>query len=82
MLAKLPVGGKISLHIDQYDSSINTHKIHIPIQTNPDVEFWINRKHYNFKTGYAYEVSNKALHGVVNKGNCDRINLIIEYYEK
>ncbi len=82
MLAKLPVGGKISLHIDQYDSSINTHKIHIPIQTNPDVEFWINRKRYNFKTGYAYEVNNKALHGGINQGNCDRINLIIEYYQK
>lgn len=82
MLAKLPAGGKISLHIDPYKSSNYTHKIHIPIQTNPEVEFWINRKRYHFLEGYAYEVNNKALHGGVNRGETDRINLIIEYYEK
>jgi hypothetical protein len=82
MLAKLPAGGKISLHIDPYKSSNYTHKIHIPIQTNPDVEFWINRKRYHFLEGYAYEVNNKALHGGMNRGDTDRINLIIEYYEK
>gem|GEM_PF-6407508 len=27
-------------------------------------------------------MNNKGLHGGVNKGDCDRINLIIEYYEK
>ena len=82
MLAKLPAGGKISLHIDPYDSSIFTHKIHIPFQTNPEVEFWVNRKRYHFLEGHAYEVNNKALHGGINKGDTDRINLIIEYYEK
>jgi hypothetical protein len=82
MLAKLPAGGKISLHIDPYKSSNYTHKIHIPITTNPEVEFWINRKRYHFLEGNAYEVNNKALHGGINRGQTDRINLIIEYYEK
>lgn len=82
MLAKLPAGGKIHLHIDPYKSSNYTHKIHIPIQTNPDVEFWINRKRYHLLEGNAYEVNNKALHGGMNRGETDRINLIIEYYEK
>jgi hypothetical protein len=82
MLAKLPAGGKIHLHIDPYKSSNCTHKIHIPIQTNPDVEFWINRKRYHLLEGSAYEVNNKALHGGMNRGSTDRINLIIEYYEK
>ena len=82
MLAKLPARGKISLHIDPYKSSNYTHKIHIPIQTNPEVEFWVNRKRYHFLEGNAYEVNNKALHGGINRGKTDRINLIIEYYEK
>jgi hypothetical protein len=82
MLAKLPPGSKIALHIDPYDSSINTHKIHVPIQTNPDVEFWIGHKRYHFEEGYAYEVNNKGLHGGINRGETDRINLIIEYFEK
>lgn len=81
MLAKLPAHGKISLHIDPYDSSNFTHKIHIPIQTNPDVEFIVGRTRYHFEEGYAYEVNNKALHGGVNNGETDRINLIIEYFE-
>lgn len=82
MLAKLPPGGKINLHIDPYQSSNFTHKIHIPIQTNPDVEFWVGRKRYYFLEGHGYEVNNKALHGGINRGSTDRINLIFEYYEK
>ena len=82
MLAKLPPGSKISLHIDPYQSSNYTHKIHIPIQTNPEVEFWVGRKRYYFEEGFAYEVNNKALHGGINRGDSDRINLIIEYYEQ
>lgn len=81
MLAKLPPGGKISLHIDPYESSNYTHKIHIPILTNPDVEFIVGRSRYHFEEGYAYEVNNKALHGGNNHGDTDRINLIIEYFE-
>ena len=82
MLAKLPPQSKISLHIDPYESSNYTHKIHIPIQTNSDVEFWVGRKRYHFLEGYAYEVNNKALHGGINGGNTERINLIFEYYER
>ncbi|NCS23037.1 MAG: aspartyl/asparaginyl beta-hydroxylase domain-containing protein [Microcystis aeruginosa BS13-02] len=82
MLAKLPAGAKISLHIDPFKSSNYTHKIHIPIITNPGVEFWLERKRIHFLEGYAYEVNNKALHGGINRGETDRINLIIEYYEK
>lgn len=82
MLAKLPAKGKISLHIDPYLSSNFTHKIHIPIKTNPKVEFWVDRQRYHFQEGYAYEVNNKALHGGINNGEEERINLIFEYYEK
>lgn len=82
MLAKLPAHSKISLHIDPYKSSNYTHKIHIPIKTNPDVEFLVGHKRHHFLEGYAYEVNNKALHGVVNGGDSERIHLIFEYYEK
>jgi len=81
MLAKLPPHSKIALHIDPYGSSYFTHKIHVPIQTNPDVEFIVGRTRYHFEEGYAYEVNNKAIHGGVNNGDTDRINLIIEYFE-
>ena len=82
MFAKLPAGGKIALHIDPYKSSNYTHKIHIPIKTNPDVEFLVGYKRYHLEEGFAYEVNNKAVHGGVNNGTEDRIHLIFEYYEK
>lgn len=81
MLAKLPAQARISLHVDPYKSSTYTHKIHIPVLTNPDVEFWIEDQIYHFREGHAYEVNNKTLHGGVNRGATDRINLIFEYYE-
>lgn len=82
MLAKLPAHSKISLHIDPYKSSNYTHKIHIPIKTNPHVEFLVGHKRYHLLEGYAYEVNNKAIHGVNNHGDSERIHLIFEYYEK
>ncbi|MBZ8182536.1 aspartyl/asparaginyl beta-hydroxylase domain-containing protein [Oscillatoria salina] len=82
MFAKLPAHSKIALHIDPYKSSNYTHKIHIPIVTNPDVEFIVGHKRYHFAEGYAYEVNNKDIHGGVNAGDSDRIHLIFEYYEK
>ncbi|MEB3164001.1 MAG: aspartyl/asparaginyl beta-hydroxylase domain-containing protein [Prochlorothrix sp.] len=82
MLAKLPAQSKIKPHIDPYGSSYYTHKIHIPIQTNPDVEFMVGHKRYHFPEGYAFEVNNKAIHAAFNNSDLDRIHLIIEYFEK
>ena len=81
LLAKLPPQCQISLHIDQDEAANYPHKIHIPIQTNPDAYFLVWRKRYQFLEGHCYEVNNKALHGAVNNGNSDRIHLIFEYYD-
>ncbi len=81
MLAKLPPGAKIPPHIDGNILQNRPHKIHIPIQTNPDAWFFQSSKKYNLKEGYAYEVNNATLHAVKNDGNCDRIHLIFEYLE-
>jgi hypothetical protein len=81
MLASLPAQGKILFHVDPYKSSVFTHKIHIPIVTNPSVEFWVDDQIYYFKEGHAYEVNNKTKHGGVNRGSSERINLIFEYYD-
>ncbi|WP_017712890.1 aspartyl/asparaginyl beta-hydroxylase domain-containing protein [Prochlorothrix hollandica] len=82
MLAKLPAHSKIKPHIDPYDSSNFTHKIHIPIRTHADVEFMVGTKRYHFPEGYAFEVNNKAIHAAFNNSDIDRIHLIIEYFEE
>ncbi len=79
MLAKLPGGCRIPLHIDRNPAANYPHKIHIPIQTNPQAYFFVGKQAYHFAEGYGYEVNNKAKHGVINNGNTPRIHLIFEY---
>lgn len=81
MLVKLFVGGKIYRYIDFYKFFNYIYKIYIFIIINDKVEFWVDRNFYYFYEGYVYEVSNKVIYGGSNKGDIDRINLIIEYYE-
>jgi len=79
MLAKLPPGSRIPLHIDANAAANYPHKIHIPIQTNDKAYFFVDKTTYHFAEGYAYEVNNKTRHGAVNFGETPRIHLIFEY---
>jgi hypothetical protein len=82
MLAKLAPKGAIDAHKDGKKAAIFPHKIHIPIQTNPGVKFFINPKNYYFEEGHAYEVNNRKVHFVENEGDEARIHLIFEYWGK
>ncbi|MCE7992564.1 MAG: aspartyl/asparaginyl beta-hydroxylase domain-containing protein [Roseivirga sp.] len=81
MLAKIPAKGFIPPHVDGGIRGFAPHKIHIPIQTNPDCFFFIEKEKHNLKEGVAYEVNNGKQHGVVNNGTTDRIHLIFEYLD-
>jgi len=80
MLAKLSAGGNIKAHKDGNAAATFPHKIHIPIQTNEKVMFFVNPKSYYFEKGKGYEVNNLAPHYVENMGDQDRIHLIFEYF--
>lgn len=82
MLAKMSPGGIIQPHADASPSARWPHKIHIPIQTNDRVRFYVAGQEYHLQTGQAYEVNNMTLHAVRNDGAADRIHLIFEYYDK
>jgi hypothetical protein len=79
MAAKLKAGGIISPHRDTHPSFTHSHRIHIPITTNPGVRFMINGRHNRFKTGNAYEINNQMNHSVMNSGTEDRITFIFDY---
>jgi len=82
MLAKLKAGYSIDAHRDGSPSYYFLHKIHIPIQTNEKVDFYIEPHTYNLKEGIAYEVNNLVTHSVANRGKEDRIHLIFEYVDE
>ncbi len=81
MLAKIPGKGFIPPHKDGDIRGFAPHKIHVPLQTNPDCYFFIEGEKFHLKQSVAYEVNNGKQHGVVNSGTTDRIHLIFEYID-
>lgn len=74
----LPAGCEISKHVDNGYYLMNTHRCHIPIMTNDDVDFYLGEETLNMKAGTCYEINNAKLHGVNNRGSTDRIHLLID----
>jgi len=79
MAAKLVAGGVIRPHRDSHPSFHHSHRIHVPIVTNPRVRFMIDGRPYQFEVGQAYEINNQLTHSVMNKGAEDRITFIFDY---
>ncbi len=79
MAAKLRAGGIIDPHVDKHPSFHVSHRVHVPITTNPRVRFMIDGRPYQFKVGDAYEINNQMNHSVMNKGSEDRITFIFDY---
>ena len=81
MLARMAPGGIIHPHQDLNPAAKWPHKIHVPLQTNPDVAFRVGLDVFHFPEGEAVEVNNMGMHAVANRGATDRIHLIFEYYD-
>jgi hypothetical protein len=81
MLARMAPGGVIHPHRDQNAAAKWPHKVHVPLQTNPDVTFYVDGIGYHLAEGEAAEVNNMGVHAVENRGSADRIHLIFEYYD-
>ena len=79
MAAKLAAGGRIATHRDGHPSFHCSHRIHVPLTTNPRVRFMIDGRPYRLEVGQAYEINNQLAHSVMNKGAEDRITLIFDY---
>ena len=79
MAAKLVAGGKIDPHRDAHPSFGCGHRIHVPITTNPRVRFTVDGRPFKLEVGQAYEINNKLMHSVANKGTTDRIHFIFDY---
>lgn len=82
MLARLEAGQVIDSHVDGAGSNLRTHKIHIPLVTNPGALFMCGEKGFHLAYGRAWEVNNIAPHGGVNHGSDDRIHLIFEVFDR
>jgi len=81
MLARLLAGNSIDRHVDGAGSNLLTHKIHVPLQSNPDAIFQIEDEARHLAIGRAYEVNNIVRHAVSNRGDSHRVHLIFEHFD-
>ena len=81
MLARLEAGQRIDTHKDGGGSHPLVHKVHIPLQTEPEALLTVEGARIHLPAGYAWEVNNLAWHGAFNGGTRDRIHFIFEVFE-
>ncbi|MGE0596026.1 MAG: aspartyl/asparaginyl beta-hydroxylase domain-containing protein [Hyphomonadaceae bacterium] len=81
MLARMPAGGVIHPHRDMNPAAKWPHKIHVPLETNDKVIFFVDGVGRHMPVGEAVEVNNMGVHAVRNDGASVRTHLIFEYYD-
>lgn len=76
---RLRAGGEIFPHSDplhQIDSSLV--RLHIPVATNPAVDFRVNGVQLAMQPGETWYVDVRFRHSVRNAGDADRVHLVVD----
>jgi hypothetical protein len=79
MIARLPPNARILRHKDAHPSFSAAHRIHVPLVTNPDVEFIVGSERITPRENYAFELNNHMFHEVINNGDRARLHFIFDY---
>jgi hypothetical protein len=78
-LLGLAAGSFIREHVDHaLDYEDGLVRIHIPVQTNPAVEFFLSGERIALEEGLAYYLNVNLPHRVNNRGGTERIHLVID----
>lgn len=78
-LLQLAVGAEVKPHSDNclgYEDG--SFRLHIPIITNPEVEFILDGKRLVMSEGECWYIDANFIHSVANRGSHDRIHLVID----
>jgi hypothetical protein len=78
-LLKLRAGSSIREHKD-YNLGYEDGEVrfHVPVLTNPDVEFYLNQQRVVMNEGECWYLNFNLPHRVVNRSTVDRIHLVID----
>jgi hypothetical protein len=78
-LMRLTAGSVIKEHAD-YDLSFEdgTVRFHVPVMTNPYVEFYLNRERVVLEAGSCWYLRLADPHRIANKGGTDRVHMVID----
>jgi aspartyl/asparaginyl beta-hydroxylase (cupin superfamily) len=76
---RLKAGSSIKEHRDyQLGYEDGEIRVHIPVVTNPEVEFVLNGVRINMKEGECWYLNFNLPHRVANRGTSDRIHLVVD----
>ena len=53
-------------------------RIHIPVITNDEVEFYLDKERMNLKEGECWYMNFNLPHSIINKSKIDRVHLVID----
>ena len=78
-LMRLTPGSLIKEHTDlELSVEEGTVRIHIPVVTNPQVEFYLNRSRVVMEAGTTWYLRLSDPHSVHNRGDGDRVHMVID----
>ncbi len=78
-LMRLAAGSRIKEHVDPGDGyEYGELRLHIPITTNPQVAFFLDRQRIDMRPGECWYLNFSLPHSVENRGANDRIHLVID----
>lgn len=81
MMVKLPAGQNVGVHRDKGNYREFCSRLHIPLQTHPDVIMSCGESEIHMEVGKIYEINNtRWKHGVVNPSSVDRVHLIVDVF--
>lgn len=77
-LMGLAAGAQVPLHVDIHYYWRTHIRLHIPIVTNPAVEFTVGGETVNMKPGECWTFNSFKLHEVHNRGGNHRVHLVLD----
>jgi len=78
-LMTLPPGGEIRSHFDLHTNfQFGLVRLHVPIETNPDVRFEIGGQPCRWKEGELWYGDFSTSHSVKNEGSVRRVHMVID----
>ncbi len=78
-LLRLKPGARIREHRDHHLGLENGEvRVHVPVTTNPDVDFVVNGVRLAMNPGEAWYVNFNLPHRVANRGATDRVHLVLD----
>jgi hypothetical protein len=80
LLARLPAGANIPVHVDHGDYFTKSFRVHVAVETNDKVWMLANGRAYQMKPGEVWSINNLGEHGVVNAHpSLSRTHLIADF---